>query len=209
MRTTRMKDRSRRHRCGPRLSRTPHRRPLFPSLIALVGATVLALLAHPSGAAAQVQVAGEGRVGVTFPAGDLSSDGAETGFALGAELMLNFRRNLSAYVGLNRHAFACDGECDLGPNPRSTGLGAGLKFILPGPPDAQWWVRGGLISHQLTTDDGSGPRNVGFEVGTGIDMPVRPRLSLVPHLGLLSHDAGGGTTATYVTFGLGIHYHFN
>jgi hypothetical protein len=180
-----------------------------PFPLVLLGATLALLLALPTLASAQVQVAGEGRIGVTFPTGDLSSDGAETGVALGAELMVNFQRNLTAYVSLNRHGFSCDRDCDAGRNPRSTGLGTGLKLILPGPPDAHWWVRGGLLAHQLSTDDGSGPRNLGFELGTGIDMPVAPRLHLVPHLGVLSHDAGGGTTVTYLNFGLGIHYHFN
>jgi len=180
-----------------------------PSPLALLGVTLALLCALPTLASAQVQVAGEGRIGVTFPTGDLSGDGAETGVALGAELMVNFQKNLTAYVSLNRHGFSCDRDCDAGRNPRSTGLGTGLTFILPGPPDAHGWVRGGLLAHQLSTDDGSGPRNLGFELGTGIDRPVAPRLHLVPHLGVLSHDAGGGTTVTYLNFGLGIHYHFN
>jgi hypothetical protein len=175
-------------------------------LVALTGAALVGL---PAAAEAQVQIAGEGRVGVTLPTGDLSDEGAEAGLALGAELVFNFQRNLSAYVGINRHAFSCDSECDLGRNPRSTGLGAGLKYILHGPSDAHWWVRGGLVAHQLTTDDSSGSRNLGFEVGTGIDMPVAPRLHLVPHLSLISYDAENNGTARYLNLGIGFHYHFN
>jgi hypothetical protein len=175
-------------------------------LVALTGAM---LVGAPAAAEAQMQVAGEGRIGVALPTGDLSNEGAQAGLALGAELMFNFQRNLTAYVGLNRHGFSCDRDCDLGRNPRSTGLGAGLKYILPGPSDAHWWVRGGLVAQQIVTDDRTGSRNLGFEVGTGIDMPVAPRLHLVPNISLISHEAGRVGTATYLNLGIGIHYHFH
>ncbi len=174
-----------------------------------LSAAFAALLVAPHVALAQVQVSGEGRVGVTFPTGDLSSDGAEAGLGIGAELMFNFQRNLTAYVGLHRHGFACDRDCEVGRNPRSTGVGAGLKVVLPSPPDAMMWARGGIVANRLATDDGDGPRNIGFELGTGIDMPIAPRLYLVPNLGFISHDAGGRTTASFLTFGVGLHYHFN
>ncbi len=158
---------------------------------------------------AQMGVAGEGRVGITLPTGDLSGEGAEAGLALGAELQLNFQRNLTAYVGLNRHSFSCDRDCDLGPNPRSTGLNAGLKYLFPSPPDALIWGRGGIVANQLSDDRSSTSRNIGFELGGGIDMPIRPQLYLVPNLGFVSHSAGSGFTASYFTFGVGLHYHFN
>jgi hypothetical protein len=174
----------------------------------LLGASLCIGLAVPSDASAQVGFAGEGRVGVTFPAGDLSSEGAEAGLSVGAELQMNFQRNLTAYVGLHRHGFACDSDCDVGRNPRSTGLNAGLKLILPSPPDALIWGRGGVVANQLTTDNDSGSREIGYELGAGIDMPVAPRLYLVPNLGLVSHSAGSDFTARYFTFGVGAHYHF-
>jgi hypothetical protein len=176
--------------------------------LALVAASV-ALFGVPHLAHAQVQVSGEGRVGVTFPTGDLSSEGAEAGLGLGAEMLFSFQRNLSAYVGIHRHGFSCDSDCDVGRNPRSTGVGAGLKFVLPSPRDALVWARGGIVANRLSTNDDAGPRNVGFELGTGVDMPIAPRLYLVPNLGFISHDAGGGATASFLTFGVGIHYHFN
>lgn len=160
-------------------------------------------------ARAQMQVSVEPRAGVTFPLGDLSDAGADAGLALGAELMLTFQRNLTAYVGLQRHSFNCDSDCTLGSNPRSSGLGAGLKYILPSPPDALIWGRAGILAHQLSADEGSGDRNLGFEVSAGVDMPVAQRLYLTPHLGLLTHDAGAGFQATWVNFGVGFHYHFH
>ena len=169
---------------------------------------LLLFLLPPSNLSAQVSVSGEGRVGVTFPTGDLSDAGAEAGLGIGAELMLTFRPNLTAYVGLNRHGFSCDSDCDLDGGVRSSGIGGGLKFIFPSPPDALIWARAGLVAHALSTDNGSGDRNLGFEVGTGMDMPIAPRLHLTPHLGFISHDAGAGMTASYFNFGVGAHYHF-
>lgn len=171
---------------------------------------ILGVLALGAGdAAGQVQFSVEPRVGVTFPTGDLSSAGAEAGLALGGELMMTFHRNLTAYVGLQRHQFSCDADCDLGRNPRSSGLGAGLKYIFPSPPDALIWGRAGFLAHQLSADNGAGDRNLGFEGSAGIDMPIRPRLYLTPHIGVLTHDAGAGFRATWVNFGVGLHYHLN
>lgn len=173
---------------------------------------VVALLAvpflRPAPAEAQLEFGAEGKAGVTFPTGDLSDAGAEAGLALGAELIVNFRPNLSAYVGLNRHGFSCESDCNVGDSPRSSGLGAGLKFVFPSPPDALLWGRAGIVAHSLATDDGSGDRNIGFEGGAGFDMPIRDRLFLSPHLSFITHDVGGGASATYFNFGVGAHYHF-
>lgn len=178
---------------------------------ALVALSLLlfVFLLPASEAQAQVSFSGEGRVGVTFPTGDLSDVGAGAGLGLGAELMMTFQPNLSAYVGLNRHGFSCDSDCDLGSSPRSSGVGAGLKLIFPSPQDALLWGRAGVVGHSLSDDDSSGDRNLGFELGAGFDMPIAPRLYLTPHAGLISHDAGGGFTARYFTLGVGGHYHFN
>lgn len=166
----------------------------------------IALWHQPS--EAQVSFAGEGRVGVTFPSGDLSEAGAQAGLGIGAELMMTFRPNLTAYVGINRHGFSCDSDCNLGSGVRSSGLAGGLKFVFPSPPDAHIWGRAGVVAHTLSSDDFSGDRNLGFEVGAGIDMPIAPRLYLTPHLGFITHEAGTDTSASYFTFGAGAHYHF-
>lgn len=163
----------------------------------------------PGGTEAQISFAAEGRAGVTFPQGDLSDAGAESGLALGAELQATFRPNLTAYLGFQRHAFNCDGVCPLGSSPTSTGIGAGLKYIFHSPGDAHLWGRGGLIANVLDTDNGSSDREIGLELGFGVDMPIAPRLSLVPNVGFLTHDAGSGFTASFVTLGVGIHYHLN
>lgn len=181
----------------------------FAPVLALFAALFAILCLAVDDAGAQMQIAVEPRAGVTFPMGDLSDADAEAGLALGAELMLTFQQNLTAYVGLQRHSFTCDTGCDLGDGLRSSGLGAGLKYILPSPPDALIWGRAGILAHRLSSDDFSGDRNLGFEVSAGIDMPIAEQLYLTPHLGFLSHDAGGDSQATWVNFGVGLHYHFH
>ncbi len=163
----------------------------------------------PAQIEAQTSFAIEGRAGVTLPQGDLSDAGAESGLTLGAELMATFRPNLTGYLGLHRHAFNCEGACLLGSSPTSTGVGAGLKYIFHTPGDAHVWGRGGLVANVLGSDDGSSDRKIGFEVGFGADVPISHRLSLVPNVGFLSHEAGGNFTASFFTLGVGLHYHLN
>jgi hypothetical protein len=158
-------------------------------------------------AQAQMGLAAEGRLGVTFPQGDLSDAGAEAGLSLGAELQVNFHPRMTGYVGLQRHSFNCDNGCTLGDNPRSTGIGAGLKYIFHNPGDALAWGRGGIVANTFGDDSGSGDREIGFELGVGADVPVADRLYLVPNIGFVSHDVGSGFQARFFTLGLGLHYH--
>jgi hypothetical protein len=152
---------------------------------------------------AQVQFAVEGRVGVTFPVGDLSDAGAGSGIGLGGELQANFQTNLSAYLGLYRYQFSCD-RCGLGNDPTSTGLGAGLKYVLHNPGDVLAWGRGGIVANKL----GSSDRKIGFELGAGADLPIATRIYLVPNVAFVRHSANGDFAASFFTLGLGLHYHF-
>jgi hypothetical protein len=167
------------------------------------------LLLFASDVQAQGSIGVEGRAGVTFPQGDLSDAGAESGLSFGVEVLAGIQRNLTAYVGAHRHAFNCEDACRLrlGNNPTSTGVGAGLKYIVQSPGDVLTWVRGGVIAQTLESETRSSSREIGFELGIGADLPVAPRFYLVPNLGFLSHDGGGGVTASFFTFGLGAHYH--
>jgi len=168
-----------------------------------------ALWVFASEAQAQIGFAVEGRAAVTVPQGDLSDRGAETGLGLGVELQANFRPNLTAYVALHRHAFGCEDNCSLGNDPRTMGLGAGLKLIVHNPGDVLVWGRGGVVTSEFSTDSGSFDREIGFELGAGADMPIGARLYLVPNVGFMSHAAGNNITARFFTAGLGVHYHIN
>jgi hypothetical protein len=187
--------------------RTPRLEPTLASITGPLALVVLLLAGAPDAAVGQSGVSVEPRVGVTFPLGDLSDAGAESGVLMGGDLFLSFHPSFSGYLSLNRHSFACGDDCELGGSPRSVGLGAGIKYFVPSPADALVWARGGIVGHQYEDDQVSGDRGVGFELGAGIDMLIGARLYLVPHLGFLLHDAARGMTASYLTFGVGLHYH--
>jgi hypothetical protein len=172
----------------------------------ILAAGALWLLAGQD-AHAQQGLAVEGRAGVTFPVGDLADAGAESGLSLGAELQVNFHQNLTAYVGFHRNSFNCDDGCTLGSNPHSTGLAAGLKYILHSPGDIFVWGRAGVVADKFETDAGSGDREIGFELGVGGDMPIATRLYLVPNIGFTRYGTGGDFTASFFTLGIGVHYH--
>jgi hypothetical protein len=115
---------------------------------------------------------------------------------------------LTAYLGIHRHGFSCGDGCTA-DDQRSAGPALGLKYIFHSPGDVFVWGRGGIVANKLSSDEGSSDREIGFEVGVGADMPIADRIYLVPNLGFISHDRGGGGTATFFTLGVGLHYHIN
>jgi hypothetical protein len=183
--------------------------PTGPSRVRLpvVALAMASLWLFAGEAQAQMGLAVEGGVGVTFPQGDLSDAGAEAGLSFGAELQVNFHPRMTAYLGLQRHSFNCDNDCTLGDSPRSTGIGAGVKYIFHNPGDVLAWGRGGIVANTFGNDAGTGDREIGFELGVGADVPVAERLYLVPKIGFVSHDVGSGFQARFFTLGLGLHYH--
>ncbi len=171
-------------------------------------ALLLAALALPQTGEAQATFGVEGRAGVTFPMGDLSDAGYEGGLSLGVEGFYGFRRNLALYASFSRHTFDCDTDCDLGNDPQSSGVGAGVKLTIPSPADALLWVKGGLLAFAYSDSAESGDRSTGFEVGLGIDTLLTESVYVTPHLGYLSHEAVGGVDASFLTFGFGLQYRF-
>jgi len=166
------------------------------------------LLGVSDRASAQAGISTDARLGITFPVGDLSTD-AEGGIVLGANVAVDLLPRLSAYAGVNRHTFRCSGDCgQLGADPRSTGVGAGLRFDFPSPQEAVWWGRAGIVGHRFSSDLVTGDREVGLELGAGVDMPVRGGVKVSPMVGLINHAAGPSLSARYLTFGVGLSYRF-
>jgi hypothetical protein len=176
------------------------------SLIPIFAAFLVSVTAAE--AEAQLTLAVEGRASVTAPIGDLSDAGAETGLGLGAEVFVNFHPKMSVYGGIQQYSFGCDDGCTLGDNLKSTGLAVGLKYFIHNPGDVLVWGRGGIVANTLESDDFSGDREIGFELGFGADMPIATQLYLVPHIGFVSHKSGGDFNASFATLGVGVHYHF-
>jgi hypothetical protein len=170
-------------------------------------AALLVLLAAGR-AEAQVNLAVEGRASVTAPVGDLSDAGAETGIGLGAEVFVNFHPKVSVYAGIQQYSFGCEDGCTLGNNPKSMGISAGLKYFVHNPGDVLVWGRGGIVANTFENDQSSGDREIGFELGFGADMPIASRLYLVPNIGFVSHKTGSDFNVSFLTLGVGAHYHF-
>ncbi len=180
-----------------------------PSILAIALLATFLIFVPSQDAAAQVAVSGDARVGITFPLGDLAGDELEAGLGLGLSGNVHLRSDLRLYTGLNHHSFRCAEGCfQLGTNPSSTGLSAGLQYRFLSPQEATWWVRAGGVAHRFSSDVVSGDWNVGLEASAGIDMPLGDTYQLTPHVGIVNHGLPSGLTAQYLTFGLGLHRQF-
>jgi len=182
-------------------------RSAFTSLAAALG---ILLGAGASGAAAQAsRWSFEGRLNVTVPVGDLSDAGAESGLGLGADVYYTFMRNMSAYAGLSRHAFNCEGAgCD---DATSTGLQAGVKLLFGAERRAMAWAGGGIMLHKADFDGDESDLTLGGELGGGIDLMLSPRFALAPSLRFHTYPADFGVREldmSYFTISLGAHFHF-
>lgn len=167
------------------------------------GAATAALVLALIPAAGQAQLAVEARLGATMPTGDLSDFDQTAGLGLAAELMYTVQRNLTLYGGLGHHRFTCDGcEDDFS----STGLQAGVKFVLGQDNDALPWVRGGLMLHRPAVDGDTGDWGVGLDSGVGIDWNVAPSFYLVPALRFNTYSSDD-IGLSYFTIDLGAHFH--
>lgn len=182
----------------------------------LSGAVAVAALATASSEAdAQTarRLSLEGRVGVTFPTGDLSDAGAGSGLALGADIMYTFTPVLTGYAGISRDAFSCDedeGPCD--DDFTSGGFQAGLKFLLARDGRALPWVRAGLLGHSLDSDGLDSDLGLGFEAGAGVDLDVSPRFAVVPALHYRSYspdfEGDADLSVNWLALTLAGHLHF-
>lgn len=166
-------------------------------------ALATALLAIPSVADAQLSL--EGRVGSSIPVGDLADDAvfAQTaGLSFAAEGMLSLSERATAYAGVSRHDFNCDG-CSV--DVSTMGFNTGIKLLL-GSGNALPWVRGGLMIHRPEVGDVDGDWEVGVDTGVGVDWRVNRSFSIVPAARLNSYSSGDASI-TFATLDLGLHFH--
>jgi hypothetical protein len=180
------------------------------TIASLVAALGITLAASASEAAAQAsRWSFEGRLNVTMPVGDLSDAGAESGLGLGADVFYTFMRNMSAYAGLSRHAFNCEGAgCD---DVTSSGLQGGVKLLFGAERRAMPWARGGIMLHKADFDGDESDLTLGAELGGGIDLMLSPRFALAPSLRFHTYPAGFAVREldmSYFTISLGAHFHF-
>lgn len=154
----------------------------------------------------------EGRLGVTFPVGDLADAGGESGLAFTADALYNFHPNWSVYAGWGFHDFNCDGCPD---DLASNGPHLGAKYIVDMRGDALPWARAGLLLGEASAfqdgTDVTSDRTVGLELATGIDYRIGDRISLTPTLWFNYYSAElpvQDLDMSYFLLDLGVHYHF-
>lgn len=149
----------------------------------------------------------DAQIGITFPAGDLSADGMDgwPALRLGAELPVAGR--LGAYAAVQRHTFRCGGDCAvLGTSPVVGGWAAGLTLRFPSPQEAEWWARVGVMVASFSSDLVDGDVALGGELAFGVEIPVRRAFYLNPAASAHSLEISDGSTARYLSFGVGLTY---
>jgi hypothetical protein len=122
------------------------------------------------------------------------------GAAVGAAVSYAATERLSVYAGYTRGSFGCDtGFCaDRDVTLTSHGMEAGVRYgfasvALPRLSVAPW-VSLGLVDHSLAVDVDEVPgrddaNGFGFSAGAGMELPVRPRLSLTPGIRYVRYGA--------------------
>ena len=164
-------------------------------------AACLLLVSIPATVAAQWSV--EGRVGSAMPSGELTEDSGmnqTAGTAFAADATYAFSPMFSAYGGLERQRFNCDG-CTR--DVSTTGFDGGVKLRFNSSGTATPWVRGGLMLHQPAVDGVARDWGLGLGSAVGIDWLVDPRVSIVPALRLKTYSSGS-MSLTYVTIDAGL-----
>ena len=157
-------------------------------------------------------IALEGRLGATLPTGELSDLGATTSHAITLNLLYNLSPSWAGYVGWGFHDFGCDGCPDV---VGSNGPHAGVQYSLAWRGRALPWVRAGLDLATLTafqagTEVESG-KELGLEVGTGVDFRLTDRVSVSPGGTFIFYSAGlpgGDLFVPYFLLDLGGRYSF-
>jgi len=159
------------------------------TLLALAALT-LAGSAAPHALQAQ-DVSLELRGSLTKALGDFG-DVATSDAGLGADLIVQASPNLSIYGGYGRDMFGREGGDD-DDNYNSQGFEAGAKLMAAREGGIIPWLRGGLTLHKLTIEDGGADiesdRNLGFQIGAGVDIPLGDVLTFSPGVRYQNYDA--------------------
>lgn len=154
---------------------------------------VLAAAALSTGAAeAQMsRISLEPRVGASFP---IDTEGLNTGYVVGGDVIFQATPILGIYAGYNFNSYGVDLEGfgeevpgNLDARVEVKGFAGGLRATFP-VGSLSPYFKGGLLLQSLGVNvsgdggsfSGSGDREVGFEIGGGVEVPVSARLSVTP-----------------------------
>ena len=138
-------------------------------------------------------------LGHNFPLGSLRET-YNSGPSVTADFEYQFRRNLSLYWMLGYHYF--NDKDNIGPDLTYTNLSLNLRGYFP----AGSW-RGYVQAGPGFYHPNFGPNKMGFNVGTGLNFPIHPKLAI--ELGTDFHFVDpGGQNRTFVDPKLGIKFRF-
>lgn len=138
-------------------------------------------------------------LGHNFPLGSLRRT-YNSGPSVTADVEYEFRRNLSLYGMLGYHYF--NDKDNIGPDLTYTNLSLNLRGYFP---VSSW--RGYVQAGPGFYHPNFGPNKFGFNVGTGLNFPVHPKLQI--ELGTDFHFVDpGGNNRTFVDPKLGIKFRF-
>jgi hypothetical protein len=157
----------------------------------------------PTRTAAQISI--EGRVGGSWPIGELSDDPGldqSIGIGFGLDVMYRAAPNVALYAGGSRHSFNCD---DCPADVTTSGIVGGVKYLFPGGGPTTVWIRGGVMFHRASVDGAAEDWGIGVDSGAGLDIALRRSIALVPAVRLNSYGSGP-LSLTYVTLDLGINF---
>lgn len=157
-------------------------------------------------AANQTDSSAEGRglwlsfhLGHNFPLGSFRKT-FNSGPSITADLEYEFRRNLSLYGMVGYHYF--NDKNNIGPDLTYTNLSLNLRGYFP----VSTW-RGFVQAGPGFYHPNFGPNKFGFNVGTGLDFPIHPKLAI--ELGTDLHVVDpGGRSRVFVDPKLGIKFRF-
>lgn len=174
-------------------------------------------------AQAQKKLSFELRPGVNLATKDLGDADLKIGF--GAEGTFTYRiiRNLGVYAGWSWNRFSSDNSF-LGSNVdfEETGYCLGLQYMQNfKKSEVGYMIKGGATYNHIETENANGViiddtrHGLGWQLGTGITVPLSNRLMLIPEIRYrsLSRTLGVGDGSrdvrlNYISKGVGISYTF-
>lgn len=124
------------------------------------------------------------RGGYDFPMGDLNDSGVESEVGFGGQAVYTFTPQVSVYGGWGRDQFGCDVCGSDDDDIHSSGLEGGVKLHPTRATNAHPWVRIGAIYHtfagRIAGVEFESDRQVGLQLGLGVDLPLGQVMSVSP-----------------------------
>ena len=170
--------------------------------------TAAAALAFAGGAEAQTRspLSVEVRGGLAFPTGSFAGfeGGLSNAYTLGANARFQVTPMLGIYGGYSFTAFSRDAG---GTGVDVAGPEGGVVASFTGG-SVSPFVKGGVVYHSIDDQHGHEvERNLGFEVGGGVEIPLGPTISFTPAVSYTAIPSNE-TDVSHVKADVGMRFRF-